>query len=213
MSIELIKTASVIFWDFDGVVKDSVSVKSDAFVQLFLPFGKQISKRVKDHHEENGGMSRYDKLPIYLKWAGKKNLENTIYEYEKDFSKLVFERVIKSPWVDGVLEYIKNNFENQSFYIVTATPQNEIEMILDKLEIAKYFKDVVGSPTSKKDAVKTILNNNNQNPKKAIMIGDSISDYEASEQNNIQFILRKTEFNKKLQKQLKCTMIKNFNYE
>ena len=45
------------------------------------------------------------------------------------------------------------------------------------------------------------------------MIGDSISDYEASEQNNIQFILRKTEFNKKLQKQLKCTMIKNFNYE
>lgn len=213
MSIELIKTASVIFWDFDGVIKDSVSVKSDAFVQLFLPFGKQISKRVKDHHEENGGMSRYDKLPIYLKWAGKKNLENTIYEYEKDFSKLVFERVIKSPWVDGVLEYIKNNFENQSFYIVTATPQNEIEMILDKLEIAKYFKDVVGSPTSKKDAVKTILNNNNQNPKKAIMIGDSISDYEASEQNNIQFILRKTEFNKKLQKQLKCTMIKNFNYE
>ena len=181
--------------------------------QLFLPFGKQISKRVKDHHEENGGMSRYEKLPIYLKWAGKKNLENTIYEYEKDFSKLVFERVIKSPWVDGVLEYIKNNFENQSFYIVTATPQNEIEMILDKLEIAKYFKDVVGSPTSKKDAVKTILNNNNQNPKKAIMIGDSISDYEASEQNNIQFILRKTEFNKKLQKQLKCTMIKNFNYE
>ena len=213
MSIELIKTASVIFWDFDGVIKDSVSVKSDAFVQLFLPFGKQISKRVKDHHEENGGMSRYDKLPIYLKWAGKKNLENTIYEYEKDFSKLVFERVIKSPWVDGVLEYIINNFENQSFYIVTATPQNEIEMILDKLEIAKYFKDVVGSPTSKKDAVKTILNNNNQNPKKAIMIGDSISDYEASEQNNIQFILRKTEFNKKLQKQLKCTMIKNFNYE
>ena len=213
MSIELIKTASVIFWDFDGVIKDSVSVKSDAFVQLFLPFGKQISKRVKDHHEENGGMSRYEKLPIYLKWAGKKNLENTIYEYEKDFSKLVFERVIKSPWVDGVLEYIKNNFENQSFYIVTATPQNEIEMILDKLEIAKYFKDVVGSPTSKKDAVKTILNNNNQNPKKAIMIGDSISDYEASEQNNIQFILRKTEFNKKLQKQLKCTMIKNFNYE
>ena len=47
MSIELIKTASVIFWDFDGVIKDSVSVKSDAFVQLFLPFGKQISKESK----------------------------------------------------------------------------------------------------------------------------------------------------------------------
>ena len=61
----------------------------------------------------------------------------------KKISQSWFLRELKFPWVDGVLEYIKNNFENQSFYIVTATPQNEIEMILDKLEIAKYFKDVV----------------------------------------------------------------------
>ena len=28
-----------IFWDFDGVIKDSVLLKSDAFEQLFLNFG------------------------------------------------------------------------------------------------------------------------------------------------------------------------------
>ena len=44
------------------------------------------------------------------------------------------------------------------------------------------------------------------------MIGDSISDYEASEQNNIQFILRKTEFNK-ITKAVKMHNDKNFNYE
>ena len=112
----MIKNASIIFWDFDGVIKDSVSVKSDAFVQLFLPFGEEISRRVKDHHEENGGMSRYDKLPIYLEWAGKENSKSLISEYEKLFSKLVLQRVIKSPWVLGAKEYIENNFQNQDFY-------------------------------------------------------------------------------------------------
>ena len=208
----MIKNASIIFWDFDGVIKDSVSVKSEAFVQLFLPFGEEISLRVKDHHEENGGMSRYDKLPIYLEWAGKENSKSLISEYEKLFSKLVLQRVIKSPWVVGAKEYIENNFQNQDFYIVTATPQYEIEIILSKLEIEKYFRDVIGSPISKKDALKILLTNNNLNPKKEIMVGDSMSDYEAAKHNNIEFILRKTEFNKKLQKQLKCSIIENFNY-
>lgn len=208
----MIKNASIIFWDFDGVIKDSVSVKSDAFVQLFLPFGEEISKRVKDHHEENGGMSRYDKLPIYLEWAGKENSKSLISEYEKLFSKLVLQRVIKSPWVLGAKEYIENNFQNQDFYIVTATPQYEIEIILSKLEIEKYFRGVIGSPISKKDALKIFLTNDSLNPKEAIMVGDSMSDYEAAKHNNIEFILRKTEFNKKLQKQLKCSIIEDFNY-
>ena len=44
------------------------------------------------------------------------------------------------------------------------------------------------------------------------MIGDSSNDYIASIENEVQFILRKTEFNKNLQKQLKCRMINNFLY-
>ena len=33
----LLKTKKVIFWDFDGVVKDSVEVKSTGYEKLFLP--------------------------------------------------------------------------------------------------------------------------------------------------------------------------------
>jgi|TARA_Y100000310_G_C20511448_1_gene729077 beta-phosphoglucomutase-like phosphatase (HAD superfamily) len=34
--------AKVIFWDFDGVIKDSVNVKTRAFEKLFLPFGENV---------------------------------------------------------------------------------------------------------------------------------------------------------------------------
>ena len=45
MISENIKKAKTIFWDFDGVIKDSVSVKSDAFEELFLPFGSDVAKK------------------------------------------------------------------------------------------------------------------------------------------------------------------------
>ena len=210
MISENIKKAKTIFWDFDGVIKDSVSVKSDAFEELFLPFGSDVAKKIRMHHEDNGGMSRYDKLPIYLNLAGEKNSTDSISKYEKQFSKLVMNRVINSPWVEGVLEYIKTNYKAQKFFLITATPQKEIEEILKKLEISKYFKKVIGSPTNKKDAIKIILSNENINLDDSIMIGDSRSDYEAAKENDVLFVFRKTELNKKLQKKLKCQMIENF---
>ena len=68
MGIKILESADFIIWDFDGVIKDSVKVKSDAFEQLFLPFGKKLAKEVRLHHETNGGMSRFDKLHIYWSW-------------------------------------------------------------------------------------------------------------------------------------------------
>lgn len=212
MTFDLIRNAKIIFWDFDGVIKESVSVKSEAFYKLFLNFGSDLAKKVKNHHENNGGMSRYEKLPIYLNWAGEKFSKDLIIEYEKQFSYLVKQKVINSPWVEGVLNYLQRNFERQMFFLVTATPQLEIDDILRKLEIEHFFKKVIGSPLEKKEALHKLLNNYNIKLREAIMIGDSFSDYEAAKKNQVTFIIRKTELNKKLQKKLKFRMIENFSY-
>ncbi len=210
MTLNLIKKAKTIFWDFDGVIKDSVSIKSEAFERLFQPFGDEVSKKVKKHHEENGGMSRFEKLPIYLEWAGKNSSKSLVLEYEKKFSKIVMQKVIDSPWVVGVLDYLKKNAKKQQFFIVTATPHAEIIKILKELKIIKLFKQVVGSPTSKKIAINQLLIKHKIKSDYALMIGDSNSDYEAAIENKVKFILRKTELNKNLQKKLKCKKINDF---
>lgn len=212
MTLDLIKKAKIIFWDFDGVIKESVSVKSDAFEKLFQPFGIEIAKKVKRHHEKNGGMSRYKKLPIYLDWAGKESSESLVSEYEKKFSDLVINEVINSPWVSGVLEYLKIHANKQKFFIVTATPHQEILLILKELQIKELFEEVIGSPISKQVAISQLINKYSISTDEAIMIGDSSNDYYAAIENEVQFILRKTEFNKNLQKQLKCRTINNFLY-
>ena len=56
----------LIFWDFDGVIKDSVGVKGEAFKTLFADYGNKVQEKIYCHHIENGGMSRHQKIPIYL---------------------------------------------------------------------------------------------------------------------------------------------------
>jgi len=207
---EFLRQAKSVFWDFDGVIKNSLTVKADAFEQLFLPFGKDVANQVKRHHEVNGGMSRYEKLPIYLKWAGRVSSGGIIDEFERNFSKLVKQKVIDAEWVTGVLEYLNSNNPRQNFYLVTATPQQEIEDILSALEITHFFNDVIGSPTRKSKAIRQLIHRDQIIPAQSVMIGDSIVDYNAAIKNEVPFILRKTDLNKNLQSELSCLMIRNF---
>ena len=66
----------LIFWDFDGVIKDSVDVKTQEFVKLFESSGSHVAEQVRLHHEANGGISRFEKLPLYLHWAGEDPTED-----------------------------------------------------------------------------------------------------------------------------------------
>jgi phosphoglycolate phosphatase-like HAD superfamily hydrolase len=209
-TIEYLKNSNTIFWDFDGVIKDSVEVKSNAFEQLFLPFGKGVADKIRRHHEANGGMSRFDKLPIYLEWVEQESTQENIDKYIKKFSLLVKNKVINSEWVEGVFDYLKNNHKRQQFFLITATPQHEIEDIINQLNISDYFRHIVGSPTKKKDALRKIITKFLVNTEKSIMVGDSTSDYEASILNKVPFILRKTHLNKDLQNKLNTLMIQNY---
>ena len=208
--IETLTSTKSIFWDFDGVIKDSVEVKSDAYEQLFLPFGEVIAKQVRTHHEENGGISRFDKLPIYIGWAALEFSIELLNEYAEKFSLLVKQKVIDSEWVVGVLDYLKNNYKRQQFFLVTATPQQEIEEILVSLKIKHFFKEIYGSPIKKDKAIESIMKKYSIPHKVSIMVGDSNSDYNAANINGIQFVLRRTVLNKKLQKDLNCPMLDNF---
>ena len=39
-----------IFFDFDGVIANSVSCKTEAFRDLYLPYGDKIADQVVQHH-------------------------------------------------------------------------------------------------------------------------------------------------------------------
>jgi phosphoglycolate phosphatase-like HAD superfamily hydrolase len=127
------------------------------FEGIFLPFGADIGNRVRRHHESNGGMSRFDKIPLYLAWAGEAATPTQVEDYCRKFSKSVCQAVIDSPWVPGVQEYLLQHSMDQYFVLVTATPQNEIEQIIAALNIEKCFREVYGAPSEKTCIIASVL--------------------------------------------------------
>ena len=131
----------------------------------------------------------------------KKNLKSRI-------SNLVKQKVIDAEWVPGILDFL--NHSNRQFFLITATPQKEIEEILYKLNLLPKFREVFGSPIPKTNAAKFLLEDYSLPLESVLMIGDSSGDFEAASANQITFILRKTNYNKNLQQKLECPMISDF---
>lgn len=189
----------LVFWDFDGVIKDSVEVKTIGFEQLFMPYGQEVADRVRLHHEAHGGMSRFDKMPIYLGWAGECVSAENIKLFCDKFSALVMQAVTDAPWVPGVLEYLLQNHARQYFVLITATPQTEIEQILSELGIVHCFREVYGAPAPKAKAIRSVLQQLKCQPEQALMVGDSENDLDAANANQVAFLLRRTTLNQSLQ--------------
>ena len=199
MSVEALRRARVVFWDFDGVIKESVSVKTDAFESLFRPFGADVAQRVRGHHEAHSGVSRYQKIPVYLGWAGESASEDAVRQYCDRFSGMVRQRVIDAPWVPGVREYLTSRHAEQQFVLVTAPPQGEIEEILRDLGIAHCFREIHGAPMSKGDAIAEVLRKWECPAAESVMVGDSEADLGAATSNGVAFVLRRTPLNRELQ--------------
>lgn len=183
------------FWDFDGVIKDSVDVKTDAYFSLFESFGIGLAENVRLHHLCNGGMSRFDKLPLYLKWVGLEPTSEVLRDFCERFSKQVLQGVIDSPWVPGAEDYIRHNKYKQTFILVSATPQDELEYILNALDLTACFSRIYGAPITKQDAIFETIKHHNLDPSECLMIGDASADLKAASANQVPFLLRRHQSN------------------
>ncbi len=201
-----------IFYDFDGVIKESTQIKTAAFYELYLPHGKHIAEKAVKHHIEHGGISRFEKFKYYHQtFLGIALSDDEIQTLAALFSKLVFKKIIDSAYVSGALESIKNLSHTFDQFIVTGTPQSEIEDILNALNIRQCFKGVYGSPTNKIDISSNILETYHLKSDQVVFIGDASTDYKAALHHNFHFILREHEENADLFKTVEVIKSKNLD--
>jgi len=180
-----------IIFDFDGVILESLDVKTEAFKRLYKPHGSSISNKVAEHHIANGGVSRYEKIKIYHKeYLGKDIDDNTLGEIAQHFSEMVVDEIIKVPFVGGAKQFIKDNYKRYLMFISSATPTKELKYICRKRKISKYFQGIFGSPNSKSKHISFIMDNWSLNNNEIVFIGDSSSDLNAAKTHNLTFIAR-----------------------
>ena len=177
-----------IIFDFDSVLVDSLDIKGVAFTKLFEGFGKEVQKKVLDYHMKHGGVPREEKIKyFYRELLCVPLTDELLKELCNDFSKLVVREVISAREIPGAEEFLKA-CEKCLCFVVSATPQPEMVVIIKARGWDEYFDGIYGSPRGKADNIKLILKDWSLKPSECLYFGDSKSYYAAAKALGIPFI-------------------------
>lgn len=181
----------VIFFDFDGVIIDSMAVRDIGFeiIAKKVLDSQEIIDKFIAYHRYNAGLSRYVKIRhFYEQMLGLSITEEEVNIIASEFSNLMREKLTDKKYlIEETVEFIKSYHEQVVMHIVSGSDEKELNYLCKELGIAKYFKTIEGSPTPKNDLVMNILKKYDYNPKESILIGDSINDFDAANINGIKF--------------------------
>ena len=201
----------VLIFDFDGVIKESVAVKTEAFATLFAHFGSRVQEQVIAHHTANGGMPRFDKIRLYFReFIGRELTETDFASQCERFGRLCRQAVVDSAWVPGVQDFLETRSQRFHCFIASGTPEDELTWIVDQIGIGKWFRGVYGSPRHKPEILRTVLRKHDYAPGRCLMIGDALADHQAAAETGCGFLLRQTPGNFPLFEAIDCPRIKDF---
>jgi phosphoglycolate phosphatase-like HAD superfamily hydrolase len=103
---------------------------------------------------------------------------------------MVEDAVVACAWVAGAREFLETHARRQPCFVVSATPQAELERILRRRQMSDFFAAAYGSPPEKTEILETVLRTWKLRPLDTIMIGDGLADYRAAKANGIRFLGR-----------------------
>ncbi len=178
-----------IIFDFDGVILDSMPIRTEGFKKIFENYDNKKVEELISFHLINGGLSRFVKIKYFFEEL----LETSISEEEINFfadkySKIMKEKLINEKYlIRETVDFIKNNNNKIKMFIASGSEEKELRLINKSLYLSEYFLGIFGSPKNKIDIVKSIIQDNKLNKNETILIGDSINDYDAAIKNDIRF--------------------------
>jgi len=181
------KIETIVF-DCDGVILDSNRIKTEAFYEIGKQFSEEAGERLADYHIRNGGESRYKKFNYLIENILKK--EPSIKEVErlsKIFAKITVHNVLNCTIAERIYELRKKTI-NKKWLVVSGSDQEELREIF-KVRGLNSLSDggIFGSPDTKDTILKREIDSGNIS-KSSLFIGDSITDFKASKNANMEFI-------------------------
>ena len=142
------------------------------------------------YHLDNGGMPRSKKIRYYLtELLGQHPDERETARLGRRFSDLVVDGVIQAALVPGAMESLKIlQTKNIPAFVVSGTPHEEMNLVVERKGLAPYFLEVHGSPRTKPVIVQDILERYALRATDCLFIGDALADYRAAEHTGIHFL-------------------------
>lgn len=182
-----------IAFDFDGVLIESVEVKTRAFAHLFSGEPPEAVQRIVEYHRRNGGISRIKKFKVIYRDILKRPLTDSQFQTLcGQFAKLVVDEVVAAPWVEGAEEFLTAYMGQYLFFVISGTPDKELKDIIRRRNMERFFVEVLGSPTTKEILLQHAMTRHGLRPDELVFVGDAETDWNAADRTGVPFIWRQT---------------------
>ena len=192
MSVKLSRL-KVIALDFDGTLVESNHIKDRSFETIFSNWPEYHDAMMRWHFNHNR-TERQEKFRYFVEEVlSLTDRDYFIQELTTKFSKITRQAIIDCPFVDGARDFLEYTKGRVKAYMVSATPQAELNIIIEERKLGGYFKKIFGAPIKKVDILKQIMVSEKASVNEMLFIGDSPEDQEAAEYLGIHFIGRQSD--------------------
>ncbi len=182
---------AVLFFDFDGTLVDSLDAKVAAFRGLYAPFGEAVADAAVAHYRATTGVPRGERIRhCHERLLGRVPSDEEVRRLSDRFGTMVEGQVVAADFVPGAESFLWGHAGTPSLFIVSATPQAELERIVAARNMAHYFQGVFGSPPGKAAVLHDLLRTYRIDPARALMVGDGLADLQAATAAGIGFVGR-----------------------
>lgn len=178
----------VVIFDCDGVLINVNLLKCEAFGKAVEAYPSDIVGNFVDYCKETFGVSRYVKFKEFLSDFAREPFEedkyNSLLSRYSNICKEVYGLADLTTGCTNLLLELCNS--NKKLYVASGSDEEELNTVFIGRNLDKYFNGIYGSPKTKSECAAIILNNNSN--KKAVFIGDTLSDMKTAKEHKIDFI-------------------------
>jgi phosphoglycolate phosphatase-like HAD superfamily hydrolase len=195
------KKHKVVVADFDGVfVRMSEFFKRDAWPRVFAPYGDSYKPHFDKANQEYEQSKRGDRFTIlratYLGLGEpEQRLDELVAAGAQVFDAIVQDSIVRAGVDENVVVAFKEISSTMPVYLNSATPLDALRRTVSNLGIAHLFTAVLGRPNSKAENFALVAVSEGVEPQEILFIGDSQSDFAASEEFGCSFVGWANEWN------------------
>lgn len=183
-------TYDAIALDCDGVLLDSNQLKIRAFRNVALNRGltDAETKRFSDWQASNFGISRYTVLERLASGAFGKVTDTDISRMLREYALAIHDDYRNAPETRNLRELLEMLASWTQLYVVSGSDEAELRELFSSRGLSRYFRSVLGSPTTKIDHLNNIVDGVATGGRgRVLMVGDAQADFAAALASGAEF--------------------------
>ena len=113
-----------------------------------------------------------------------------LFLWTQRYAEIVEKKVVAAPAVPGAVEFLSAAQGKLPVFVISGTPEDELQRIVKERGWSYFFAEVHGSPRLKPEIIEDIVSRTGLDVRRVLFVGDAMTDYDAAQEGSVPFLGR-----------------------